>query len=89
MRILSIDIGWHNLGLALATCKSSTDVEIEYIKKINLDDYKYIYSNEIVDLVPLFVDDHKFVFDSADVILIERQPPGGFGNIQTLIHYIV
>ena len=88
MRILSIDIGWHNMGLALAVCKSSTDVEIEYIKKINLDDYKYIYSNKVVDLVPLFVDDHKFIFDSADIILIERQPPKGFGNIQTLIHYM-
>ena len=44
--ILSIDIGWLNMGLALAECKSSTDVDIEYVKKVNLDDYKYIYSNE-------------------------------------------
>lgn len=88
MRILSIDIGWLNMGLALATCKSSTDVDIEYVKKVNLDDYKYIYSNEVIDLIPLFIDDHRFIFDSADVILIERQPPGGFGNIQTLIHYM-
>jgi hypothetical protein len=46
---------------------------------------KTIYSN---DIVPLFVDDHKELFESADKILIERQPPGGFTNIEVLIHYM-
>jgi hypothetical protein len=58
------------------------------MKKISLADYKYLKSNDMVDLVPLFVEDHKDIFDSADKILIERQPPGGFTNIEILLHYM-
>jgi hypothetical protein len=34
------------------------------------------------------VEDHQSIFDSADKILIERQPPGGFQNIEILLHYM-
>lgn len=89
-RVLSIDIGFHNLGLVLASWpRKNEPLEVEIAKKISLEDYKYIApSNEIAHLVPLFVDAHKILFQSADVILIERQPPGGFTNIQTLLHYM-
>ena len=89
-RVLSIDIGYHNLGLVLASWpRKNAPLEVEIAKKISLEDYKYIApSNEIAHLVPLFVDAHKIIFQSADVILIERQPPGGFTNIQTLLHYM-
>ena len=49
--------------------------KLKFMKKVSLEDYKYIYSNDFVDLVPLFVDDHKDIFDKAERILIERQPP--------------
>jgi hypothetical protein len=88
MKILSIDIGYHNMGLVLAECGNGPKINVEYIKKVSLEDYKHIYSNDIVDLVPLFIDDHKFIFDAADTILIERQPPGGFTNIEVLLNYI-
>ena len=88
MKILAIDIGYHNMGLVLADCDRKTKVEVRYIKKVSLEDYKYIYSNDIVDLVPLFVNDHKDIFESADKILIERQPPGGFTNIEVLLNYM-
>jgi len=88
MKILSIDIGYHNMGLVLAECGNGPKINVEYIKKVSLEDYKHIYSNDIVDLVPLFIDDHKFIFDAADKILIERQPPGGFTNIEVLLNYI-
>lgn len=87
MKILAIDIGYSNMGLALAECHKSK-INVEYVKKVNLEDYKYIYSNDIVDLVPLFIDDHQFIFGAADLILIERQPPGGLTNVEVLIHYI-
>lgn len=89
-RVLSIDIGFHNLGLVLASwARKNAPLEIEIAKKVSLEDYKYIApSNEIVHLVPLFVDAHQVLFDTADVILIERQPPGGFTNVQTLLHYM-
>ena len=87
MKILSIDIGYHNMALVLAECVG-TKINVEYIKKVSLEDYKHIYSNDIVDLVPLFVDDHHYIFKAADKILIERQPPGGLTNIETLLHYM-
>ena len=88
MKVLAIDIGYHNMGLVLAECGKGPKVDVEFIKKVSLGDYKYIYSNDIVDLVPLFVDAHKHIFEAADTILIERQPPGGFTNIEVLLHYM-
>jgi hypothetical protein len=88
MKVLAIDIGYHNMGLVLAEAGKGPKVDVEFIKKVSLGDYKYIYSNDIVDLVPLFVDAHKHIFEAADTILIERQPPGGFTNIEVLLHYM-
>ena len=88
MKILAIDIGYHNMGLILAECGKGPKVYVEFMKKVSLEDYKYIHSNDIVDLIPLFVEDHRFIFDAAVTILIERQPPGGFTNIEVLLNYM-
>ena len=88
MKILAIDIGYHNMGLVLAESDTGPRIEVEYVKKVSLEDYKYVKTNDMVDLVPLFVDDHRDIFDAADKILIERQPPGGFTNIEILLHYM-
>jgi hypothetical protein len=88
MKVLAIDIGYHNMGLVLAECGKGPKVDVEFMKKVSLEDYKYIHSNDIVDLVPLFVDAHEHIFESADKILIERQPPGGFTNIEVLLNYM-
>ena len=89
MKILAIDIGYHNMGIVLANSSDKgPKVEVEYIKKVSLADYKYIKSNDFVDTIPLFVEDHQSIFDGADRILIERQPPGGFQNIEILLHYM-
>ena len=88
MKILAIDIGYHNMGLVLAEYGKGPKVDVEFMKKVSLEDYKYIHSNDIVDLIPLFVEDHRFIFDAAVTILIERQPPGGFTNIEVLLNYM-
>jgi hypothetical protein len=88
MKILAIDIGYHNMGLVVAECGNGPKIDVKYIKKVSLEDYKYIQTNGIVDLVPLMVDDHRDIFDSADTILIERQPPGGFTNVEVLLNYM-
>jgi len=89
MKILAIDIGYHNMGIVLANSSDKgPKVEVEYIKKVSLADYKYIKSNDFVDTIPLFVEDHQSIFDGADRILIERQTPGGFQNIEILLHYM-
>ena len=88
MSVLAIDIGYHNMGLVVAECGNGPKIDVNYIKKVSLEDYKYIQTNGIVDLVPLMVDDHRDIFDSADTILIERQPPIGFTNIEVLLNYM-
>jgi hypothetical protein len=88
MKILAIDIGYHNMGLVMAECGNGPQIKVDYIKKVSLEDYKYIKTNDMVDLIPLFVEDHKEIFDRADTILIERQPPGGFTNIEILLNYM-
>lgn len=87
MKILAIDIGYHNIGICYAECKP--DVKVEIIKKVSLEDYKFATdSNELVDLVPAFCEDHAFLFDAADVVLIERQPPHGLKAIEVLMHFM-
>lgn len=86
-KILAIDIGYFNMGLVFAEC-DKVDIRPVFMKKVSLEDYKYIFSNDIVDLVPLMVNEYKVWFDSAEHILIERQPPGGFQNIEVLLHYM-
>ena len=88
MRVLAIDIGYHNMGLVLAEFEDDPKIHVKCMKKASLEDYKYIRSNDFIDLIPLFVEDHQELFDSADKILIERQPPGGFTNIEILLHYM-
>lgn len=88
MKILAIDVGYHNMGLVVADTDAGPKIVVEYVKKVSLEDYKYLRTNDIVDLVPLFVEDHKDIFDGVDKILIERQPPGGFTNIEVLLHYM-
>ena len=88
MKVLSIDIGYHNMGLVVAESLSGPKIDVKFMKKVSLGDYKYIRSNDFVDIIPLFVEDHQEIFDSAEHILIERQPPGGFQNIEILLHYM-
>ena len=88
MRVLAIDIGYHNMGIVLAEFEDDPKIHVKCMKKASLEDYKYIRSNDFIDLIPLFVEDHQELFDSADKILIERQPPGGFTNIEILLHYM-
>ena len=88
MKILGIDVGYTNMGLVMASCEG-TNIEVDYIKKVDLGEYKYIgKTNDTAVLISLFVDDYKDVFKEAEVILIERQPPGGLTNVETLLHYI-
>ena len=63
MIVLAIDIGYHNMVLVLAEYLTGPSIKVEYIKKVSLEDYKYLRSNDIVDLVPLFVEDHQAIFD--------------------------
>ncbi len=88
MKLLGVDIGYTNMGLVMATC-DGPQINIDYIKKIDLGEYKYKgKSNDTAVIISLFIEDYAFLFKEADVILIERQPPAGMTNIESLLHYI-
>ena len=88
MKILGIDIGYTNMGLVMALCHGHK-IEIEYLKKIDLGEYKYSgKSSDAAVLISLFVEEYDHIFKEADVILVERQPPSGMNNIEALLHYI-
>lgn len=88
MKILAIDIGYTNMGLVLAECENGPGIKVEYLKKVDLAIYKNIRTNDFIDIIQLFVEEHINIFTVADKILIERQPPGGFTNIEILLHYM-
>lgn len=87
MKLLGIDIGYLNVGLVLAECNEA-DVEVLYIQKVDLSDFRTKETPEYSDIIRSFVSEYSSFFNQADQILIERQPPGGMTAFETLIHYI-
>jgi hypothetical protein len=48
-------------------------------------DCKLLHDNCIPDYLDHFIQEYQEMFDSADVIIIERQPPIGITNVQDLL----
>lgn len=88
MKLLGVDIGYTNMGLVMATCEGP-HITIDYIKKVDLGEYKYIgKTNDTAVIISLFLKDYDHLFKEVDKVLIERQPPAGLTNIESLLHYI-
>jgi hypothetical protein len=87
MKIVGIDIGYYNLGMVLAECDGA-NVDVLYVRKIDLTDYKTQETPELSDMIHEFVMAHSDIFSQADQVLIERQPPGGISSVEVLLHYI-
>jgi hypothetical protein len=91
MLYTSIDIGYHNMGLVQA----DESLNVTYAKRIDIARYScnnadchLHHTREVADLVAHFVKDYASVLESADVVLMERQPPGGLTNIESVLMYI-
>ena len=87
MKLLGIDIGYYNIGLVLADCNKEK-VNVLYVQKIDLTQYKSREAPELSDMIHGFVTDYADTFCRADQVLIERQPPGGITSVEVLLHYI-
>ena len=97
MRIASIDIGYYNLGLVVATVTEDFVVsEVDFAQKIDLGsslihgkvsrrDCGLYHTNHMCDKVDHFIQEYGDLIKDCDVLLLERQPPGGFGNIESLL----
>jgi hypothetical protein len=99
MIVISIDIGYHNLGLVKSQIDDVTfEIKIKEIFKIDLKslphrkvnrwDCKLEHTNEVADLVAHFIQEYGDYLEEADKILIERQPPTGLTQIETLLLYL-
>lgn len=97
MYIVSIDIGIINLGLVGAYVDNTTfkiekidivrkiDITILRHLKVHARECKLYHSNEICDRVDHFLQEYKHIFDAADIVLLERQPPGGIQHVEQLL----
>ena len=95
VRIVSIDIGYVNMGIVSCTSTEEGVVDFDYTTKVNIShvlhnrvkpcDCTIPHSNETCDRMMHFIQEYRPVFDEADIILIERQPPMGLKDIEALL----
>ena len=92
-KVLSIDIGIINLGYVFVELSETVNVlecnriNITHMKhnKVNRCDCKLHHDFCIPDYIDHFVQEYFHLFNEADVILIERQPPMGLQSLQELL----
>jgi hypothetical protein len=92
-KILSIDIGIVNLGYVFVeiqnglTVKACNRIDITQVQhcRVSRCNCTLYHDNCIPDYLDHFIQEHQNLFDEADEILIERQPPVGITNVQDLI----
>lgn len=83
INIVSIDIGYSNMAIVdLDT--DFKDFTVQNVYKINLSNFN---ENEVYLAMIKFINSYNNIFEKADTILIERQPPQGLTNIQDIIAY--
>ena len=98
MNIVSIDIGYHNLGIVDAYIDEKYDIHVQYVNVIDLKKlpHKRIpriecnleHTNEVADLIAHFIQEYGHYLEKADKLLLERQPPTGLTQIETLLLYL-
>lgn len=94
MIIIGIDIGYYNLGIVKVRVEEGVPTVL-MARKVDMTQYTHTrvpqcecrlhHSREMADYVLHFIQEYSDHLDDADRILVERQPPGGFGAIETLI----
>jgi len=92
-KVLSIDIGIINLGYVFA--ELSENVHVIECNRVNIMNMRHNKVNRcdctlhheycIPDYLDHFIQEHSELFNNADIILVERQPPMGLVNIMDLL----
>ena len=95
MIIIGIDIGYINMGVVRAVVDDDfnftfTDsfrynISIPRHNRVHVSECTIPHTTETCDRVAHFIQENKDMFDDADYIFIERQPPMGFKDIEALI----
>ena len=94
LKILSIDIGIINLGYVYTHFKNDkvsvlecnrVNITLMRHRCVKLHDCKLRHEFCIPDYLDHFIQEHLVLFEEADILLIERQPPMGITNVQDLL----
>jgi hypothetical protein len=96
MRIAAIDIGYNNMGVVISDIDkdwniteiimaTKIDIQCHIHKKVPWANCNLHHSRNICDLVNHFIQEYDDEFTMCDHVLIERQPPVGFTNIEALL----
>lgn len=97
MNILSIDIGLKNLAMvqffwngkprSFPHLMSFHRVDLTLLphKKVPFSECTIPHTREMADMVAHFIQEYHSLFEWADKVLIERQPPGGLVEIHSLL----
>jgi hypothetical protein len=93
-KILSIDIGIVNLGYVFIETFGVSNIVLE-CNRIDITQVRHnrvsrcncqlYHENCIPDYLDHFIQEHENLFNDADEILLERQPPVGITNVQDLL----
>jgi hypothetical protein len=94
LKVLSIDIGIINLGYVFAEIDQGT-IKVLECNRVNITimrhqtvawcDCRLHHDYCIPDYLDHFIQEQSHLFEQANLILIERQPPVGITNVQDLI----
>ncbi len=98
MKVLTIDIGVHHLGLVFSELSPDfSEAQVEWFELVNItkythnkihrEDCKLYHTKTFADWITHCIQEYEQYFDMADKILIERQPPMGFVVVEQLIFY--
>jgi len=81
--IASIDVGYSNMAIVVVDTDFIGFI-VKSVHKINLYDFN---EREVHLSMIKFISCYGSILQSADIILVERQPPQGLTNIQDVIAY--
>lgn len=91
MLLFCIDIGITNMGVAYINAHSHDQLECIHAARVDITDFKCTkncnlsHSAVSADWISHLIADYQTDLDSADVVLIERQPPMGHRCIEQLL----
>ena len=98
MIIISIDVGYHNMALVklkadedyILSTEEAHVIDITKIphKRVCRHECTIPHTSEVADMMAHFFQEYGYLLDEADLVLVERQPPTGLTQIETLLLYL-
>jgi hypothetical protein len=98
MIIIGIDVGYHNMALVESITDEDFNTTVEAVHHVNLTKLPHRcvsfkectlnHTSEVADLMAHFFQEYGNILDKADRIIVERQPPTGLTQIETLLLYV-